>query len=137
MFHLHSCAHWVQRKAIAQSATKQRTFHVLRRFVLHKGCNKFLSKVGAVIFGRMEWTPENIRLLRMHLGETQEKFARRVGLGRRQTVHNWEKGIRKPSGPARKLLGTIADDAGFTKNVAAQLKRQIELDREGDAEEDC
>ena len=93
--------------------------------------------MSAVIFGRMEWTPENIRLLRTHLGETQEAFARRVGLDRRQTVHNWENGIRKPSGPARKLLDIIADDAGFTERVAARLKRQIELDRESDAEEGC
>jgi putative transcriptional regulator len=78
----------------------------------------------------MEWTPENIRLLRLHLNETQEQFATRLGLERRQTVHDWEKGKRKPSGPAKKLLDIIANDNGFTDRVAAKLKERLRLDNE-------
>jgi DNA-binding transcriptional regulator YiaG len=80
----------------------------------------------------MEWTPENIRLLRLHLGETQEKFAARLGLGRRQTVHDWETGKRNPGGPSRKLLDMVADDSGFTPRVAAKLRERLRLDSECD-----
>ena len=72
----------------------------------------------------MEWIPENIRLLRLHIGETQEQFAARLGLERRQTVHDWEAGKRNPSGTARKLMDIIASDYGFTERVAARLKVQ-------------
>ena len=87
-----------------------------------------------IYFARMEWTPENIRLLRTHLKETQEQFATRVGLTRRQTVHDWETGKKNPSGPVRKLLDFIANDSGFTERVAARLKKQIERERGDDCE---
>lgn len=86
----------------------------------------------ASIFARMEWTPVNIRLLRLHLGETQEQFAARIGLERRQTVHDWETGKRNPSGPVRKLLDIIAEDNGFTERVAARLRVQRGLDEDCD-----
>jgi DNA-binding transcriptional regulator YiaG len=76
----------------------------------------------------MDWTPENIYLLRRHLGDTQEQFAARVGSKRRYTVTEWESGRRNPGGAVRKLLDIIAGEAGFTERVAARLKQQLEKD---------
>lgn len=76
----------------------------------------------------MEWTPENIYLLRKHLGETQEQFAERLGLRRRVTVTEWESGRVRPANPIHKLLDIIARDAAFTERVAVRLRQQ--LDRE-------
>jgi|GEM_PF-3225636 len=78
----------------------------------------------------MEWTPDMIHLLRLHLGDTQEAFRERLGLKRRQTVSEWELGKEHPGGIARRLLDIIANDAGFTERVAARLKVRIERDQE-------
>lgn len=75
------------------------------------------SRVLHRIFGLMEWTPENIRRLRHHLRETQEEFAQRMGLDRRQTVQEWETGKRNPSGTARKLMDLIAEGSGLVPSV--------------------
>ncbi|HVZ37719.1 MAG TPA: hypothetical protein VHI13_00430 [Candidatus Kapabacteria bacterium] len=73
----------------------------------------------------MDWTPENIKLLRLHLGDTQPAFARRVGVRRYQTVHEWEAGKIRPSGTTQTLLNMIANDAGFTERVAARLREKL------------
>ncbi len=78
----------------------------------------------------MEWTAENIRLLRKHLGVTQEEFAHRLGLKRRFTIIDWEVGRRNPSGMAKRLLDVIANDAGFTDRVAAKLRERLKRDEE-------
>lgn len=78
----------------------------------------------------MEWTPENIQLLRMHVGDTQEQFAARLGLKRRQTISEWELGKERPSGMAQRLLEIIANDTGFTERVAARLRAQRAKDRD-------
>ncbi|HVZ38745.1 MAG TPA: helix-turn-helix domain-containing protein [Candidatus Kapabacteria bacterium] len=73
----------------------------------------------------MEWTPETIRLLRKHTGDTQEQFAHRLGLKRRFTIIDWETGRRHPSGMARRLLDVLANDHGFTERVAARLRDRL------------
>ncbi len=73
----------------------------------------------------MDWTPENIRLLRKHLGDTQQQLAERIGLRRRHTVMDWEAGRENPSGVAKKMLDVIANDAGFTERVAARLQEKL------------
>lgn len=73
----------------------------------------------------MDWTAENIRLLRIHIGETQQVFASRLGLKRHQTVSEWEVGKAAPGGVTRKLLDIIANDAGFTERVAARLREKL------------
>jgi putative transcriptional regulator len=40
------------------------------------------------------------------LGESQRDFARVIGVSQR-TFENWEQGRRKPTGPARALLGLL------------------------------
>ncbi|HVZ38519.1 MAG TPA: helix-turn-helix domain-containing protein [Candidatus Kapabacteria bacterium] len=76
----------------------------------------------------MDWTPENIYLLRRHIGDTQGQFAERVGLKRRQTVSDWEVGKIIPGGITRKLLDVIANDHGFTERVAARLREKLKRD---------
>lgn len=49
----------------------------------------------------------NISRLRKQLGETQEQFAKRFGV-RQSTVHRWETGDLKPSGPCLILLRQLA-----------------------------
>lgn len=52
-------------------------------------------------------TPTKIRTLRKSIGLSADAFAERIGLdgeNRQLTVYRWEKGIRKPSGPAIKLM---------------------------------
>lgn len=73
----------------------------------------------------MEWTAENIRLLRLHVGDTQQAFAARLGIRRHQTISEWEVGKLNPSGVTRTLLSVIANDHGFTERVAARLKEKL------------
>lgn len=73
----------------------------------------------------MDWIPENIRVLRLHLCDTQEAFAKRLGLRRYQTVSEWELGKLNPSGVTRTLLDVIANDHGFTERVAARLREKL------------
>ena len=53
----------------------------------------------------MNFTAEEIKSLRMGLGESQAQFAERFAI-HQSTVHHWEtKGV--PVGPARKLIEII------------------------------
>jgi len=51
----------------------------------------------------------NVKLIRARLGLTQEQFGEAVGVDQ-STVSNWENGAT-PSGPARKLLQSMAASA--------------------------
>lgn len=73
----------------------------------------------------MEWTSENIRLLRRHLGETQTAFGDRLGISRVQTISEWELGKETPGRRTIRLLDIIANDAGFTERVAARLREKL------------
>lgn len=77
----------------------------------------------------MDWTCENIYLLRRHIGDTQEQFAERVGLKRRQTVSDWEVGKIIPGSITRRLLDVIANDFGFTERVAARLREKLKREK--------
>jgi putative transcriptional regulator len=55
----------------------------------------------------------NVSAIRRHLGLTQEKFAKLLGISP-ATVRNWEQGRRKPEGAARVLLCVAAR---FPKSV--------------------
>ncbi len=73
----------------------------------------------------MDWTSENLKLLRYHLQQTQLEFATRLGLRRLQTISDWERGVSSPNGVTRRLLDIIANDAGFTDRVAAKLREKL------------
>lgn len=61
------------------------------------------------------WDAKRIRTLRISLSETQESFARRLGISF-VSVSRWEGGHAKPSALARRLLDEI--EAG-TKGAPA------------------
>jgi DNA-binding transcriptional regulator YiaG len=58
-----------------------------------------------------DWRPEHIRALRVHLGDSQEAFAARLGT-RQQTVSEWERGASAPRRMARRLLRLVAEEQG-------------------------
>ena len=59
-----------------------------------------------------EWTAEEVRALRQHLGLTQDEFSDHLGT-RQQTISEWEVGKHRPRGASRVLLSVIAESAGF------------------------
>ena len=59
----------------------------------------------------------DVKALRASVGMTQEQFAARFGFSA-ATLRHWERGDRKPRGPALVLLNVIAHDA---KAVMASL----------------
>lgn len=61
---------------------------------------------------RPEWSAEGVRRLRAHLGLSQSALAERIGT-RQQTISEWETGARAPRRMARRLLGLVAEAAGF------------------------
>lgn len=53
-------------------------------------------------------SPEEIKLLRMHMSMTQKVFGKFLGVSTR-AVESWEGGITKPSGPARRMMSMLED----------------------------
>ncbi|HEV2235410.1 MAG TPA: helix-turn-helix domain-containing protein [Ktedonobacterales bacterium] len=65
-----------------------------------------------------EWSAEEVRALRQHLGLTQDEFSDHIGT-RQQTVSEWEVGKHRPRGASRVLLTVIAESAGFAYSAGA------------------
>ena len=59
-------------------------------------------------------SPKTVHQIRTRLRLTQTELAEKVGVSQ-PTVAMWESGVRKPSGPATKLLKQIADERISTK----------------------
>ena len=57
----------------------------------------------------IEFDQDDIRLIRAKFCATQYQFARLIGVSQ-ETLRNWERGRRRPSGPARALLRAIDAD---------------------------
>jgi transcriptional regulator with XRE-family HTH domain len=53
-----------------------------------------------------------VKALRQHLGLTQEALAQRMGT-RQQTISEWETGMYAPRGVSERMLGMVAEQAGF------------------------
>jgi transcriptional regulator with XRE-family HTH domain len=68
----------------------------------------------------MEWGAIRILALRKHAGMTQAQFARWLGVSIKQ-VKYLEHQRRNPSGPARRLLGILADQLGFGSATPVQV----------------
>ena len=47
-----------------------------------------------------EFAPMDVRAIRQRLGKSQSEFARMIGVSV-STLQNWERGRRRPEGPAR------------------------------------
>jgi DNA-binding transcriptional regulator YiaG len=60
----------------------------------------------------VEWTAEEIKALRFHMGLTQQRMARELGV-RQQTISEWETGMYRPRRSMSKYLTIIAERAGF------------------------
>jgi transcriptional regulator with XRE-family HTH domain len=60
-------------------------------------------------FGGGGMTGEEIRAARQRLGLTQEQLAGKMGLHGKQTVSQWERGVRTPKGPSLLLLRSLLD----------------------------
>jgi DNA-binding transcriptional regulator YiaG len=58
------------------------------------------------------WDAGKVRALRGHLGLTQTEMAREMGT-RQQTISEWETGVYQPRGLSERLLGLVAERAGF------------------------
>jgi DNA-binding transcriptional regulator YiaG len=58
------------------------------------------------------WSAEEVRALRRHLGLSQDELSEELGM-RQQTVSEWETGRYQPRGASARLLGMIAERAGF------------------------
>ncbi|WP_252177505.1 helix-turn-helix domain-containing protein [Endozoicomonas sp. 4G] len=69
---------------------------------------------GAIVH---EMTPLDIKDIRQQLDMTQEEFAQAVGV-KLPTLRHWERGDRKPNGPARVLLNLLAREP---KQIVAML----------------
>lgn len=66
---------------------------------------------------RAEWNWERVCSLRKHMGLTQQELAEELGT-RQQTISEWELGKYAPRGASAKLLGIVAERAGFKYSVS-------------------
>jgi putative transcriptional regulator len=55
-----------------------------------------------------EFSPEEIRAIRTHEHTSQQVFARYLNVSK-NLVSDWERGVKKPGGPALRLLTVIRD----------------------------
>ncbi len=78
-----------------------------------------------------DWDAHDVQALRRHLGLTQRELAEELGV-RQQTVSEWETGMYRPRGASRRLLGLVAERAGFaygaggSRQNAAPLSETVE-----------
>jgi DNA-binding transcriptional regulator YiaG len=63
------------------------------------------------------WDARRVRTLRRYLDKTQAAMAEELGV-RQQTVSEWETGLYAPRGASAKLLGFLAERAGFDYQTA-------------------
>ena len=61
---------------------------------------------------RPAWDAPKVKALRSHMGLTQDELAQELGT-RQQTISEWETGIYQPRGISERLLGMVAERAGF------------------------
>ena len=59
--------------------------------------------------GAREFQPIDVREIRRLFRQTRGQFAHMVGISK-ETLRNWERGRRYPTGPARTLLRIAAAD---------------------------
>jgi len=78
----------------------------------------------------IEFSPIDVQHIRMKFVATQKQFARLIGISH-ETLRNWERGRRRPHGPARALLRAIdADPFALARalNWRARDFKEIPLD---------
>ncbi len=63
--------------------------------------------------GERVWHAAALSALRRRMGLTQQELAAELGV-RQQTVSEWETGVYRPRGASARLLGIVAERAGFS-----------------------
>ncbi|MCP4429324.1 MAG: helix-turn-helix domain-containing protein [Chloroflexi bacterium] len=63
-----------------------------------------------------EFTPVDVKAIRKKVGMSQSEFASAFGISL-GTLRHWERGDRKPRGPALTLLNLIAKEPGLVMQV--------------------
>ena len=66
-----------------------------------------------------EWNKERVRALRKHLSMTQDQMAKEIGT-RQQTISEWERGLYRPRGASKTVLGIVAERAGFKYDASPE-----------------
>lgn len=77
-----------------------------------------------------EWNSETIIALRAHIGNSQTKLSKELGV-RQQTISEWENGLYKPRGASKTLLNLLARTAGFPFQNYPKKRTQLSFDRFG------
>ena len=77
-----------------------------------------------------EWNSETVIALRAHIGNSQTKLAKELGV-RQQTISEWENGLYKPRGASKTLLNLLARTAGFPFQNFPKVRTQLSFDRFG------
>lgn len=70
------------------------------------------------------WDADGVQSLRRYLGLTQRELAEELGV-RQQTVSEWETGSYRPRGASRRLLGLVAERAGFAYGGAGSRQARV------------
>jgi transcriptional regulator with XRE-family HTH domain len=85
---------------------------------------------------RPTWDKDSVRALRRHLGLTQEELAQQMGT-RQQTISEWETGMYAPRGVSERMLGMVAEQAGFAYAADGEPAEQgiLEPRKQGDVAE--
>ncbi len=65
------------------------------------------------------WDADSLLALRRELGLTQQQLAAELGV-RQQTVSEWETGAYRPRGASARLLGIVAERAGFEYRAGSE-----------------
>ena len=78
---------------------------------IEQGLKEAVAHARGQLEGVEEWKPSpvDVAAVRGQLGCTQEQFASRFGISV-ATLRHWERGDRRPNGPALVLLNLIARD---------------------------
>jgi putative transcriptional regulator len=78
---------------------------------IEQGLKEAVAHARGQLDGVQEWKPSpvDVAAVRDQLGYTQEQFASRFGISV-ATLRHWERGDRRPNGPALVLLNLIARD---------------------------
>ena len=68
---------------------------------------------------RVAWDAGKVRALRQHLRLTQAALAEELGT-RQATISEWEHGLYEPRGASARMLGLLAERAGFDYDARVQ-----------------
>ena len=92
------------------------TFELLMESIKQAGEIKRGERKPSRIF---EFSPLDVKAIRSKLQKSQSEFARMIGVSV-ATWQNWEKGRRRPEGPARAASSRTAESRGRTASPSCR-----------------